>query len=63
MVFVGAALLIAVVAYGAYRYIGDPRARAAAHKAVREHPGQWVFAIVAVALLIAGVWFIASFGP
>lgn len=62
MIFVGAIALIAVVAYGAYRYISDPFARAATHKALRENPGLWAFAIVAVGCLIAGVWLIMSSG-
>ena len=63
MVFIGAAILIAIVGYGAYRYVSDPLARAAAHTAVREDPWTWALTILMVAVLIAGVLFIMTAGP
>ena len=61
MVFVGAILLIAVIAYWVHRYISDPLARAAARKALQENPWQWAVLIVAIGiysvrLVHCGVW-------
>jgi hypothetical protein len=63
VLFVGTFLLLVGIAYGAYRYVSDPLARAAAHKTLQENPGQWASALLVFVCLIAVVWLIASSGP
>jgi len=63
LLYVGAVLLIAVIACGTYRYISDPSARVAAHQVLRDHPWQWAFVILAIGVSIVVAWLVMTAGP